>query len=113
MSSYRFFVARNHPGHALRNDHAHVANGVAANRRDIGTVPACGSRRPGRRVHGAIEKFAVRIERELSCGFDARELATFRRCLDEPELEKRPAGALSLVAHDLPRVRSGPSSFDG
>lgn len=45
----------------------------------------------GRRVYRDIETFVVRIERELSAGLDARELATFRQCLDklELQLEKR------------------------
>ena len=37
----------------------------------------------GRKIYNDIEKFVVRIERELTATLDARELSTMRQCLDK------------------------------
>jgi DNA-binding MarR family transcriptional regulator len=39
----------------------------------------------GRKVYRDIEKFVVRVERELTAALDAAELATLRQCLDKLE----------------------------
>lgn len=46
---------------------------------------------PGRKVYKDIERFVVRVERELTAALDARELATLRRSLDklDRQLETR------------------------
>jgi DNA-binding MarR family transcriptional regulator len=39
----------------------------------------------GRKVYKDIEKFVIRVERELTAGLAADELATLRQCLDKLE----------------------------
>jgi DNA-binding MarR family transcriptional regulator len=45
----------------------------------------------GRKVYNDIEKFVVRVERELTAALDARELATLQQSLDklDRQLESR------------------------
>jgi DNA-binding MarR family transcriptional regulator len=45
----------------------------------------------GRKVYHDIEKFVVRVERELTASLDVNELATLRQCLDkmDRQLESR------------------------